>query len=55
MLTLGREVMHMIYAYGPQSGRPDKEKVHFCGKMASQWDLGVLVKSSFLWGISMGI
>ena len=29
MLTLGREVMRVICAYGPQSGRPDAEKVHF--------------------------
>ena len=28
-LTLGREVMGIICAYGPQSGRPDTENVHF--------------------------
>ena len=27
VVTLGREVMRVICAYGPQSGRPDAEKV----------------------------
>ena len=40
VLTLGGEVMRIICANGPQSGRPDSA-------------LKVLVKSSFLWGISM--
>ena len=40
VLTLGREVMHVICAYGPQSGRPDAEKVHFYDEMVSEWDLG---------------
>ena len=39
-LTLAREVMHVICAYGPQSGRPDAEKVHFDDEMGSEWDLG---------------
>ena len=39
MLTLGREVVQMICAYGPQSGRPDAEKVRFYDEMASEWDL----------------
>ena len=40
VLTLGREVMRVICAYGPQSGRPDAEKVHFYHEMGSEWDLG---------------
>ena len=39
VLTLGREVMRVICAYGPQSGRPDAEKVHFYDEMGSEWDL----------------
>ena len=52
VLTLGREVMRVICAYGPQSGRPDAEKVRFYDEMRSgTWE--VVVKSLFLWGISM--
>ena len=40
VLTLGREVMHVICAYGPQNGRPDAEKVRFYDEMGSEWDLG---------------
>ena len=40
VLTLGREVMRIMYAYGPQRGRPDAEKVHFYDKVGSEWDLG---------------
>ena len=40
VLTLGREVMRVICAYGPQSGRTDAEKVHFYDEMGSEWDLG---------------
>ena len=40
VLTLGREVMRVIYAYGRQSERPDAEKVRFYDKMGSEWDLG---------------
>ena len=40
VLTLGREVMRVICAYGPQSGRPDAEKVRFYDEMGSEWDLG---------------
>ena len=29
VLTVGREVMRIICAYGPQSGRPGSEKVRF--------------------------
>ena len=32
VLTLGREVMQIICAYGPQSGRPDKKKFVFMMK-----------------------
>ena len=40
VLTLGREVMCVICAYGPQSGRPDEEKVHFYDETGSEWELG---------------
>ena len=40
VLTLGRKVMRIICAYGPQSGRPDAEKVRFYDEMGSEWDLG---------------
>ena len=40
VLTLGREVIHVICAYGLQSGRPDPENVHFYDEMESEWDLG---------------
>ena len=40
VLTLGREVMRIICAYGPQSGRPDAEKVRFYDETGSEWDLG---------------
>ena len=39
-LTLGREVMRIICANGPQSKRPHAEKVCFYDEMASEWDLG---------------
>ena len=39
VLALDREVIQTICAYGPQSGRPDTEKVRFYDEMASQWDL----------------
>ena len=39
VLTLGREVMRIICAYGLKSGRPDAEKVRFYDKMGSEWDL----------------
>ena len=31
--------MRVICAYGPQSGRPDAEKVRFYDEMGSEWDL----------------
>ena len=40
VLTLGREVMRIICAYGPQSGRPDAEKVRFYDEIGSEWGLG---------------
>ena len=42
--------MRMICAYGPQSGRPDAEKVRFHDQMASEWDL----KSSSKVIVSLG-
>ena len=41
VLTLGREVMRVICAYGPQSGRLDAEKVCFYDKIGSEWFLGI--------------
>ena len=38
VLTLGREVMQIICAYGPQSGRPDRKKVRFYDEMVNEWD-----------------
>ena len=41
VLTLGREVIHIICMFGPQSGRPDAEKVRFHDEMGErEWDLG---------------
>ena len=40
VLPLGREVMRVICAYGPQSGKPDTEKVRFYDETGSEWDLG---------------
>ena len=40
MLTLGREVVHIICTYGHESRIPDTEKVCFYDKMASEWDFG---------------
>ena len=39
VLTLGREVMRIICAYGPKSGRTDAEKVHFYDETGSEWNL----------------
>ena len=40
VLTLGRALMLIICAYGPQSRRPDTKKVPFYNKMAREWDFG---------------
>ena len=40
VLTVGREVMRIICACGPQSGRPHEEKVRFYDEMGSEWDFG---------------
>ena len=32
-------MIRIICAYGPHSGRPDRGKVRFFDKMASEWDL----------------
>ena len=53
VLTLGREVMQIICAYRPQSEKPDTEKVRFMMKWLVSGSWEVLVKSLFLWGISM--
>ena len=36
VLTLGGEVMRVTCAYGPQSERPDAEKVRFYDEMGSE-------------------
>ena len=38
VLTLGRAVMQIINAHGPQSRRP--EKVRFYDEIVSEWDFG---------------
>ena len=43
VLTLGRTVMRVICAYGPQSGRPDAEKVRFYDEMGSSSEIIVSV------------
>ena len=40
VLTLGREVICIICAYKPQSGRPNTEKVHFYDEMGECVGLG---------------
>ena len=35
VLTLGREVIRIICAHGPQSRKPDTEKVRFCDEIVS--------------------
>ena len=40
VLTLVRKVMQIVCAYGPQSGKPDAEKVRFYDEMVSEWDFG---------------
>ena len=52
VLTLGKEVMRIVCAYGPQSGRPQRKFI-FMIKWRVSGTLEVLVKSLFLWGISM--
>ena len=37
VLTLDKEVTRITCAYGPQSKRPDREKVRFYDEMASEW------------------
>ena len=39
VLAFRQEVIRVICAYGPQSGRPDKEKEDFYDDMAKEWDL----------------
>ena len=56
VLSLCSEVMRIICAYGPQSGRPDAEKVHFYDEMwgaSGTWK--VQVKSLFLFRILMDL
>ena len=36
MLPFGREVVRIVCAYGPQSGRPGTEKVRSYDEMASE-------------------
>ena len=55
VLTLGREVMQIICAYEPHSGRRDTKKVRFYDEMASESDLENFSKIIVFWGISMGM
>ena len=49
VLTFSK-IIHIICAYGPQTGRPDTKKVSFYDET-----MEVLVKSAFLQGISLEI
>ena len=39
VFTFRQEVIRIICAYGPQSGRPNKEKDDFYDDMTEEWDL----------------
>ena len=49
VLTLGREVMQIVRAYGQQQRRSDAYKVRFYDKMASECDLGSFSKIIVSW------
>ena len=53
--ALRREMIRIVCANGLQSGKPDTEKVGFYDEVTNKWDFGVLVKTSFLCGISGGM
>ena len=38
-LVFGEEVVRVICAYAPQSGKPDAEKERFFEKMAREWSM----------------
>ena len=40
VITAGKDLVRIVCAYGPQSGRPDSEKVQFFDEMAREWDVG---------------
>ena len=40
VLTLGKEVISIIFVYGPQSERLNTKKVCFYDEMASEWYMG---------------
>ena len=50
VLTLSKEVMRIFFAFGPQSKRPDAEKIRFYDEMASEWDLGSSSEIRFFGG-----
>jgi len=39
VMTFGEEVVRVVCAYGPQSGKTIEEKHRFYDKLASEWDL----------------
>ena len=39
-LVFGEEVVRVICAYAPQSGKPDAEKERFYEEMAREWSMG---------------
>ena len=51
--NLVKKVMQTIFAFWPQSGKPDMEKVHFCDEIANGWDLKSSSKIISSLGISM--
>ena len=38
-LVFGEEVVRVICAYAPQSGKPDSEKERFCEEMVREWSV----------------
>ena len=51
VLISSTEIMRIICAYGPQSGRPDAEKVRFYDEMGSERDSGSSSKITVFWGV----
>jgi len=44
VMAFGEEVVRVVGAYGPQSGRTIKEKHRFYDELASEWIFVVLMK-----------
>ena len=50
VLIIGKELIRVLCAYGPQSGRPEPEKDCFYDEMESEWDLGNSSEITFALG-----